>query len=153
MKIISFFGHRDYIGDERIESLIKSDIINKIKTEGFDNFYLGGNGNFDGSCARIVSEIKKDYPYIISSLVLAYPNPKWKDWQKEYILRTYDCHFQPDFPITPSRFAIIKRNEWIIENSDYIIFYVNHSWGGAYRAFEYAKRKKKIFINYGSLNK
>jgi hypothetical protein len=46
------------------------------------------------------------------------------------------------------RYAIIKRNEYMIDESDFIIFYVTHRFGGgAYRALEYAKRKNKQYIN------
>lgn len=42
------------------------------------------------------------------------------------------------------------RNEWIVNNSDYIMFYVNHSWGGACKMLEYANKKKKDYINFGT---
>lgn len=51
---------------------------------------------------------------------------------------------------TPPKFAIIKRNEWMIDKSDFLIAYVEHNWGGAYRTLEYAK--KQSYTNIVILN-
>ena len=45
------------------------------------------------------------------------------------------------------KFAILKRNEWMVEQANLVIAYVKYSWGGAAKALEYAKRKKKRIIN------
>ena len=43
---------------------------------------------------------------------------------------------------------IYFRNLEMIEQSDFIIFYVNNTENsGAHKAMQYAKRKKKAFIN------
>ena len=37
-------------------------------------------------------------------------------------------------------------NEYMVDNCDFLICYIEKSWGGAYRTYMYAKRKKlKIF--------
>lgn len=56
---------------------------------------------------------------------------------------TFDDTLYPEIEKVPPKFAIIKRNEWMIDKSDFLIAYVEHNWGGAYRTLEYAKRKKK----------
>ncbi len=43
--------------------------------------------------------------------------------------------------------AIVKRNKWMIEESDLLICYVEHKHGGAYTAMEYAKKIGKDIIN------
>jgi len=45
------------------------------------------------------------------------------------------------------RFAISWRNKWMIEQSDYVVTYITHSWGGAAQFAEKAKRQKKGIIN------
>ena len=47
----------------------------------------------------------------------------------------------------PRKFAILKRNEWMVEEADLVIAYVMYSWGGAAKTLEYARRKKKTIIN------
>ena len=35
----------------------------------------------------------------------------------------------------------------MVEQADLVIVYLEHTWGGAYQAYEYAKRKGKVIIN------
>ena len=151
-KIITVFGHSKFYNDsDELINQIKNDIINKVENEGFNTIYIGGYGKFDWFMARIVKDLKKSYPSLKSYLVLAYPNPKWDEFDKRLIKDYFNDHFYPDIsPIMP-RYAILKRNRWMIDHAEYIIFYVNCRWGGASKALEYAKRKKKPFKNYGFL--
>lgn len=50
------------------------------------------------------------------------------------------------------KFAIERRNRWLIDNADYCICYINHTWGGAYKFSRLAKRRGKTVINIGSPN-
>ena len=47
----------------------------------------------------------------------------------------------------PIRFAIDRRNKWLIKNSDYVITCVRNSTGGAAKYKEIAERKGKVVIN------
>ena len=47
--------------------------------------------------------------------------------------------------------SVLKRNEWMVAKSDFLIFYVNVGFGGAYQALEQAKRSGKEHINLGAL--
>ena len=47
----------------------------------------------------------------------------------------------------PKRFAISWRNKWMIQESDVVVTYITHSWGGAAQFADLAKRKKKRVIN------
>ena len=58
-----------------------------------------------------------------------------------------DTSIYPPIERVPLRFAISKRNEWMMENADLIIAYITHSYGGAYKSLRVAKRKKKKIIN------
>lgn len=59
----------------------------------------------------------------------------------------YDNILVADIPLTtPKRLKIIKANEYMVNNSDFLICYIDHTWGGAFKTFDYArKRKLKIF--------
>jgi len=149
-KYCSLFGHSEFFVNSDLECRIKSEIINCVENRGITEFYLGGYGGFDLACARFIRELKLIYPQIKSYLVLAYLDKKFDDMDKDYIKKTYDDLIFPPIENVPKRLAIIKRNEWIIANSEYIIFYVNHSWGGANKMLEYANKKKKNYINLGT---
>ena len=45
------------------------------------------------------------------------------------------------------RFAILWRNEWMVRQSDFVVCYVTHTWGGAYQAVDLAERKHLTIIN------
>ena len=48
------------------------------------------------------------------------------------------------------RYAILKRNEYMIDQSDLLIAYVNYGWGGAAKTLEYAVKRHKKYINFGT---
>jgi len=47
----------------------------------------------------------------------------------------------------PPQVAILRRNEYIAKNTDYIVCYINHKSGGAYKAVEIARKYDKKIIN------
>ena len=47
----------------------------------------------------------------------------------------------------PRRFAISWRNRWMLRQSDCVVTYVTHSWGGAAQFAEMAERQKKTVVN------
>lgn len=63
------------------------------------------------------------------------------------IKAAYDEIIYPAIEKTPPKFAIIKRNKWLIDNSNLLIACVKYSWGGAAKTLEYAKKKKIKIIN------
>ena len=108
---------------------------------GADQFYLGGYGSFDRAAASAVRGAKKAYPHIRSTLVMPYPDRKVDT-------SLYDDTVYPPLETVPRRYAIVMRNRWMIDAADVVIADVEHDWGGAAEALEYAERKKKTVINY-----
>ena len=62
-------------------------------------------------------------------------------------LGLYDSVIYPPIESVPFKFAINKRNEWMVDQSDFIIAYVCHSYGGAYQSLNYARRRGKQIVN------
>ena len=54
---------------------------------------------------------------------------------------------------TPSRFAINKRNKWMIEKSDYVVCFVWQTLTNAGEFLEFANRKGKKIINLAKIEK
>ena len=113
---------------------------------GTDEFYLGGYGGFDHLCAAVLRDLKKSYPQIRLILVLPYLN-------SSMITDGYDETLYPPLESVPKRFAISRRNEWMVRECDTVVAYVTHGWGGAAKTLEYAQRKKKAVLQYGSSDK
>ena len=53
-----------------------------------------------------------------------------------------------DIPISAHpKLAITKRNEWMAEQADLVICYIERESGGAYKAVQYAKKLGKDIVN------
>lgn len=150
-RIITFCGHKDVYDGEKIYLELKS-----ILTEIFSNalnagqsltFLCGHYGNFDALSSKAVDEIRRLFPTVRTEklFITPYITPSHKE-KNENIKKFYDDIIYPPIENTPLKFAISKRNEWMIEQSDIIISYVTHAWGGAYTTQAYAIRKKKEII-------
>lgn len=50
----------------------------------------------------------------------------------------------------PKKFAIERRNRWMIDYADFCLCYINHTWGGAWKCARQAKRGGKTVINIGN---
>ena len=144
---VSFVGHASINSSVKLRDEIKRRICNSINS-GFKTFYIGGYGDFDNLCAIACRELKREYKEIEVIYVMPYitlsEQAKARE-MKEYGL--CDFFLYPPIEGTPPRFALSKRNEWMVTNSDLIIAYVNRSYGGAYKSLLAARRKHKQIIN------
>ena len=140
MSVVTFCGHADFYGSEDVRVWLKETVEGLIR-RGADDFLLGGYGGFDACAASVVWELKKQYPAIRSTLVLPYLDRKVN-------APKYDNTLYPPLENVPRRFAISKRNEYMVNEADIVVAYVTHDWGGAATTLAYAKRKKKEIINY-----
>lgn len=139
-KVCSFFGHRDAVNCPEI--LIK-DCVRELVIKGVHSFWCGGYGNFDACCARVVHGLKKEYPEIELIYILPYLSGHHING-----IEMYDGTIYPEgLESVPPRFAIARRNQWMIKNSDVIVAWVDHTWGGAYTACLGAAKQGKKIIN------
>ena len=145
--IISFAGHASITSKDKVKELVKEQIrLNVINAESV-TCYLGGYGDFDELCAVACNELKREKIGIEVVYVTPYvhlPQSRIKGMQTEGL---YDASVYPPLEKVPPKFAISKRNEWMVTEADLIIAYVSHGWGGAYKSLEFAKRKKKSIVN------
>lgn len=141
----TFFGHRNITHD--IEPILYSVLINLIENENVNLFYVGNNGRFDFLVQNKLKELKQIYPHINCFIVLAYiPTQKLS-------LNSLDTIYPDCLETTPPKFAINKRNKWMIDKSDFVVTYVKHLTGGAAKFKELAEREEKIVINIGDYEK
>ncbi len=138
--IVTFCGHSELHACNGLEDWLY-DVIEASIQEGAHIFYLGGYGAFDLLAARIVTQLKKKYPYIERTFVTPYLN-------REMNKALYDNSYYPNLETVPKRLAILRRNEKMIEEASIVIAFVQYSWGGAAKTLAYAQRKKKVIIQY-----
>ncbi len=143
MAACTFFGHRDCYG-LREEDLNR--VIVALIGRGVDTFYVGHQGQFDGVVRNQLRKLKEEYPYIHYEVVLAYLPTEKKEYD-DYI----DAVYPEGLECVPRKFAILKRNEWMLHRSQYCICYISHSWGGAYTFAMKAQKQGKTVLQLGPL--
>ena len=136
---ITFCGHKNVYQSEKITERVKQ-VIRELLQTGYETFLLGGYGSFDSIAAVAVRDLKKEFPDLKSILVLPYLN-------RDRDTSLYDETVYPPLEDVPKKFAISRRNEWMVEQADVVVAYVSHDWGGATTTLRYAERKKKRIIN------
>lgn len=140
----TFFGHKDT--PKEIEPTLRSTLIDLIENKNVNVFYVGNNGNFDTMVRHQLEDLSRIYP-ITYSIVLAYlPTEKNK----------YDDLTHTIYPegleTVPKRFAISWRNKWMIQQSDIVVTYVTHNFGGAAQFKGMAERQEKTMIELNEIN-
>lgn len=142
MGACTFFGHRDC--PSSIKGKLHKEIERLICNHGVDTFYVGTQGSFDRMAYAALVELRQRYRYIKVYRVLAYM-PRLRDIAQDRSVLV-DTILPEGIENAHPRYAIIKRNNWMIDRSDYMIAYVTHTTGGAYQAVERAKKKGKTII-------
>ena len=144
--IATFCGHRNLSNQIGDFSKWLDNILPSLIEGGVTTFYLGNYGDFDHLAAKAVQRQKKIYPNIQSVLILAYPRLNQNQSQN------VSCYDKSEYPEllkhVPSRCAIIRRNEWIIQESSLVISGVTHEQGGAAKTLHYAQRKQKVIVQF-----
>lgn len=143
IKRCCFAGHNETYGDD-VKNKIKEIAIRLIEEEGVTEFWVGNYGRFDRCAASAIRELKITYSQIQLVLVLSYLTKEINDNREDYY-KKYDSIVIADVPEkTPAKLKIIKANEYMVDNCDFLICNVEHLWGGAARTVEYAKRHFRV---------
>lgn len=139
MSACTFFGHRDCYG---LDAARLRDTLEDLIARGVDTFYVGHQGRFDAMAFRILQQLEQKYAHLSVMVVLA-TLPRQKSAYDAYTL------YPEGMESVPPRFAVDRRNHWMLDRSDYCVCYVNHPWGGAYKYMQRARRSMPV-INLGS---
>ena len=148
--IITFCGHSNYSFDDTVKEKLKELLLQEIRKNPACKFYLGGYGDFDSLCLNILKEIKIQFPNIELLFITPYLDNNYSKLETAKLY--YDGIIYPPLENVPRQFCISKRNEWMVNEADFLIAFVKYSWGGAAKTLEYAKRKKVEFFNLAELH-
>lgn len=140
-----FFGHKN-VTQDLTENLTA--VLTELIAEGVDSFLVGNQGGFDSIVLHTLRRLKENYPHIAYHVVLAYMPSTKKGWFPYEPMETY---YPEGLETVHPRFAISWRNRWMIQETDVVVTYITHSWGGAAQFAELAERKHKRVINVASL--
>ena len=142
MSVCTFFGHRDC--PSSIKPKLQKVLINLIEKCSVDMFYVGQQGAFDSIVRSVLKELVSVYPHINYAVVLE-RIPLKRD---KFDTHDYSDTILPEgIETVHPRFAISWRNSWMIKQSDYVVTYITHSWGGVAQFAEKAAKQNKHIIN------
>ncbi len=136
--ICTFFGHKDT--DTRIKEQLKEVLTDLIVDHQADLFYVGNHGNFDSIVRITLKELRTEFPHIKYYVVLAY-------MPKDKLFDDDETIYHENLETVPPRYAIDRRNRWLVNKADTVITHVTHSFGGAAKYKELAEKKGKRVIN------
>ena len=135
----TFFGHRD--ATEEVKPKLREIILNLLKSGRVERFFVGNNGNFDLYVQNILQELKENGVGVHFDIVLSSIGEKAvSDNQNETI-------FPEELANAIPRFAISKRNDWLIKNSSILIAYVKYSFSNSGKLIEKAQKRGLEVIN------
>ena len=91
----------------------------------------------------VLRELRKmcvQYPHIRCTVVLAYIPLQAEYWEGLETL------FPDGLENVPRRFAVDRRNRWMIQHADCVVTYVTRIVGGAAKYKQLAEKKGKVVI-------
>lgn len=142
MSACTFFGHCDCPGS--IKPKLREVLINLIENYAVDTFYVGQQGAFDAIVRAVLRDLVSEYPHIRYAVVLERMPPN----RDSLDTRDYSDTMLPEgIESIHPRYAISWRNNWMLNQSDFVVTYINHSWGGAAQFAEKAARMNRCIIN------
>jgi hypothetical protein len=140
MPSCTFFGHREC--PDSVKTKLWEVLVDLIENHEVDMFYVGNQGQFDAMVRSTLRELKKVYPQTKYTVVLAYMPGKQTEYDN-YV----DTMLPEGIEFVHPRYAISWRNNWMLRQSDYVVTYITHGWGGAAQYADKTRRQKKTVIN------
>ncbi len=161
---VCFIGHKTIEKTQELISLLKETALSLIE-KGAKTFLFGSKSEFDKLSWEIITEIKKEYPFIERVYVRsAFKNID--ESYKKFLLEFYEKTYFPPKIEKAGKYSYVERNYEMIDNATYCVFYYNENYdaplkrqpknnmllptkqkSGTKIAYEYALKKKKQIIN------
>ena len=141
--VCAFFGHRDT--PDTVLPLLRDTVERLIVDCGVDTFYVGREGNFDRMAARVLHQMQQIYP--ITFAVVLSRLPTARDACNDIDGEAYPTVFPEAVELGLPRFALDRRNRWMVDRADYVVTYVRYGSGGAAKFQALAARRGKKVLN------
>ena len=143
-KVCAFLGNATIFDVKETAEKIRQAAIDLITHKQVDTFLVGTKGEYEVLTHKVMEQLRCDYPTIKIMLVIAYV----KDLER--CPYSFDDFYYPwKVEKSNKRWSIAKRNEWIIDEADFIIA-CNYYQGRAFNYCQKAKRKGKRVIEIGN---
>ena len=141
-----FAGHSEIYNADSIYADLEKLVEQLITKENVKEFWVGNYGGFDKLSAKVIKALKEKYSDIQLSLVIPYLTVEINEYKEKYYEKYDEILIADISEKTPKRLKILKCNEFMVKNSDFLVCFVEFEWGGAAKTLEYAKKKKDIMV-------
>lgn len=146
--IVTFIGHSSLPAELDLAEKMRKAILTNVPKNEKVSFYCGGYGDFDLLSAQVCRSLKPHFSRSELVYVTPYMTPAQQKKIKYYMEENlYDAMVYPPLETVPPRYAILRRNEWMVEQADLIFSYVTRPYGGAAKTLEFSKKKGKKIID------
>ncbi len=135
--LCTFIGARDT--PFTLREHIKKAVVNLI-FKGVYEFCVGNNGNFDHMVQSVLFELRSEYN-IKFDIVLSYIDEVALIGNQAFTI------YPEELANVPKRFAISKRNDYLLKKSNIVICYVNNTYSNSYKFTQKALKKGYTVIN------
>lgn len=150
---VSFFGHRYIDNSANIEKQLDKLIKSLITEKEYVEFLVGRDGDFDLLVASCISRAKKELFDSNSSLIWVQPYPTANYVKNQSAFDSYYDEIEVfDEVKAHPKAAFTLRNRYMLNRSNYAIFFVENNFGGAYNALKYAEKTNIKHINLANIS-
>ncbi len=140
--VVTFCGHSDFLGNDEMEHKILS-LLEKAVGDRDAEMYLGGYGGFDQFAYRCCQKYKQAHSSVRLVFVTPYRSQNFLNTRLAYHENKYDAIVYPSLENRPARYALLYRNQYMIDCADIVFAYICRSFGGAATTYQYALKKGK----------
>lgn len=130
----------------QLKKVLRSEIERQITKNGVTHFITGMALGIDLIAAELVLKLKKQYPNITLESAIPCENQavKWSDAQRErYYNLAAKCDKETMLQRAYTKDYFQKRNQYMVDNSDFVIAVWNGSPSGTGQTVHYAQSKGK----------
>lgn len=153
MKTCCIIGHRDIEKTKELELKVKRIVTELIEKENVTEFLFGSKSEFADFCYGIITKYKNNCSKLKRIYVRA-EYPIISDDYYKYLKTFYEDSYFYGEKLINNRFSYIRRNQVMIDKSDFCIFYFNERYtpktktqSGTWIAYKYAIKKGKKILN------
>ncbi len=156
--IVAFIGNRVVSDCEDVLNKLHFELENLFGDRSMEPlgrypvFYCGGYGQFSGIASDAIDLLRKHNPDMKSEklFITPYASPSYLR-KNAFMKEFYDDIVYPPLENVPARFAICRRNQWMIDRCDLLFAYMENPVGNTRKCVEYAFRKEKdvYFVDSG----
>ncbi len=140
-----FSGHGDF-SEYYIKHIVTQHIKQLITEKNVKSFWVGNYGNFDSFIFETLLEIKAEYKDIAIEIILPYLTNTVVQNINSLSEKSDNILLANIAETTPNKYKLLKTNQYMVDNSDFLICYVNRPFGGASSTLSYALKSNRIQI-------